>query len=148
MVVNPSTALCNIEEVLPIIDYVLIMSVNPGFGGQKFIPEVLDKIKKCRKMIDVGKFNCLIEVDGGVNTENISSIVDAGADILVAGYSVFGKANITHDGSDVTIVTTGLMNYYSLKAKVALEKEEKRRKAEVLRAVFRIGQLLTFGSEL
>lgn len=94
VVVNPSTALCNIEEVLPIIDYVLIMSVNPGFGGQKFIPEVLDKIKKCRKMIDVGKFNCLIEVDGGVNTENISSIVDAGADILVAGYSVFGKANI------------------------------------------------------
>jgi ribulose-phosphate 3-epimerase len=93
-VINPSTALCNIEEVLPLVDYILIMSVNPGFGGQKFISETLEKIKKCRKMIDEAKLNCLIEIDGGVNAENISSIVKAGAEMIVAGYSIFGKKNI------------------------------------------------------
>lgn len=89
--INPSTAISSIENILPILDYVLIMSVNPGFGGQKFISYTLNKIKQLKKIIKNNGYNTLIEVDGGIKSENIKLLKDAGADICVAGSSVFGK---------------------------------------------------------
>ncbi|MBU1627519.1 ribulose-phosphate 3-epimerase [bacterium] len=86
---NPATSLCTIEEVIDDLYLVLIMSVNPGFGGQKFIPFCLDKIRRLKKMIDDRKLDILIEVDGGVKLDNIKEIADAGADILVAGSAIF-----------------------------------------------------------
>ena len=84
--INPATPLSAIELVLSEVDMVLIMSVNPGFGGQKFIPFTIDKIKKLREMAP----NVDIEVDGGVNQDNIGELVKAGANVLVAGTAVFG----------------------------------------------------------
>jgi len=86
---NPSTPVFMLQDILADVDMVLIMSVNPGFGGQKFIPNTLNKIRELRKMIDDNKLNVKIEVDGGVTLENAKAIVDAGADILVAGNTVF-----------------------------------------------------------
>jgi len=89
VVVNPATGL---EKVLPIldrIDMVLVMSVNPGFEGQKFMPEVLPKIKELRKEIEKRKLNVDIEVDGGINTQTAKEVVKAGANVLVAGSAVF-----------------------------------------------------------
>ncbi len=86
---NPATPLCLVEEILPEIDLLLIMSVNPGFGGQKFIESSLAKIKKAADMIAGLTQKPLLEVDGGVNLQNISSIARAGADVLVAGAAVF-----------------------------------------------------------
>jgi len=91
-VLNPHTPLSQIEHVLNDLDIVLIMSVNPGFGGQSFIPESVEKISRLRKMIDDKKSSCLIEVDGGVSMKNAQILVDAGVDILVAGSFVFGAA--------------------------------------------------------
>ena len=89
---NPGTSLSAVEELLPILDFVLIMSVNPGFGGQKFIPYVLPKIRRLRDMAEkAGRPSLLIEVDGGVIPENSRDLAEAGADILVAGSAVFGK---------------------------------------------------------
>ena len=89
---NPATPLESIEWVLSELDMVLIMTVNPGFGGQEFIPDMLGKIHQLRKMIDEHseQNKILIEVDGGVTPENASKIVEAGADVLVAGSSIFG----------------------------------------------------------
>ncbi|MDK8253755.1 ribulose-phosphate 3-epimerase [Dialister micraerophilus] len=89
--INPATSINNIEPILPILDYVLIMSVNPGFGGQKFIYYTLEKVKKLKKIIQNNGYNTLIEVDGGIKAENIQLLKDAGADICVAGSAVFGK---------------------------------------------------------
>lgn len=86
---NPATDLSTIEYILPKLDMVLIMSVNPGFGGQKFIPYSLDKIRRLRSMIVERGLNVDIEVDGGVNLDNVSDIIDAGANIIVAGSAVF-----------------------------------------------------------
>jgi ribulose-phosphate 3-epimerase len=88
---NPATPLASLDYILPDLDMVLIMSVNPGFGGQSFIPSTLDKIRQLRKRIDEQKLNIEIEVDGGVKSENAAQIADAGADILVAGSAVFGS---------------------------------------------------------
>lgn len=85
----PSTPVEVLQHVLPLCDLVLIMSVNPGFGGQKFIEYSLEKIATLRKMIDATKKNIMLEVDGGVNTETVKKIVKAGADTLVAGSAVF-----------------------------------------------------------
>lgn len=90
VVLNPHTPVELLEDLLPYMDLVLLMSVNPGFGGQKFISKTYDKIKRLRRMIDDGGYNVLIEVDGGVNTENAAELFDAGADVLVAGSAVFG----------------------------------------------------------
>lgn len=90
---NPGTPLSVLEELLPSIDMVLLMSVNPGYGGQKFIPESLDKIRRLRKMIDDSPNEILIEVDGGVNKENSAMIWEAGVDIMVAGSAVFSAEN-------------------------------------------------------
>jgi ribulose-phosphate 3-epimerase len=87
---NPATPLTQIEEILPNIDLLLIMSVNPGFGGQQFIKTTLPKIIKARKMLNTLSNKPLLEVDGGVNLQNIASIARAGADVLVAGASIFG----------------------------------------------------------
>lgn len=88
---NPGTPLASIEQVLPLLDFVLIMSVNPGFGGQKFIPYTLDKIAALSAMIKEKGLSLAIEVDGGVNRDNAPLLKKAGAHILVAGSSVFGK---------------------------------------------------------
>jgi len=93
VVLNPSTPLQSVEWVLEYLDYVLIMSVNPGFGGQAFIPNSLDKIKQLRQMIQNRKLNTLIEIDGGVNAKTISAIANAGVDIFVAGSAIFGSRN-------------------------------------------------------
>lgn len=90
---NPSTPLSALEWVLEDIDYILIMSVNPGFGGQKFIENSLDKIKTLRLMINDGGYSALIQVDGGVNKKTIGRIAAAGADVLVAGSAIYQSTN-------------------------------------------------------
>ena len=89
VVLNPATSLSTVEEILPEIDMVLLMSVNPGFGGQKYISSTTDKIRRLRKMIDERNLNVDIEVDGGVTTENAGSLIEAGANVLVAGSAVY-----------------------------------------------------------
>jgi ribulose-phosphate 3-epimerase len=88
---NPSTPLCCIEEILPDIDLLLIMTVNPGFGGQKFISGMLPKIRRAKDFRQTKNLGFAIEVDGGVTTENIGSLAEEGADIFVAGASIFGS---------------------------------------------------------
>ncbi|BAI81572.1 ribulose-phosphate 3-epimerase [Deferribacter desulfuricans SSM1] len=91
--INPATSLSTIEEILPFVDMILVMSVNPGFGGQKFIETSLQKIKRLKEMIkNIGK-DILIEVDGGVNDSNAKLLRDAGCDVLVAGSYIFGSDN-------------------------------------------------------
>lgn len=90
---NPSTPLCMVEDVLEVCDVVMLMSVNPGFAGQKFIPHTYDKIRRLRQMIDERGLKTLIEVDGGVNVRNAQELSLAGADVLVAGSAVFGAAD-------------------------------------------------------
>ena len=91
VVLNPSTPVGAVEEALQFVDYVLVMSVNPGFGGQKFIPQTLDKVKRLRQMIVERQLNVRIEIDGGVDRSNIEKVVAAGAEIIVAGSAIFGK---------------------------------------------------------
>jgi ribulose-phosphate 3-epimerase len=88
---NPATSLSLVEPILPDIDLLLVMSVNPGFGGQTFIPFVLEKLKAARKMIDEIAPHVLLEVDGGVKPENAKALRKAGAEIFVAGSAIFGK---------------------------------------------------------
>ncbi len=88
---NPASPVWNLDNILPDIDLVLIMSVNPGFGGQEFIPQVLDKIKVLREIIRERGLSTLIEVDGGINSHNAKEVVDAGADILVMGSAFFNS---------------------------------------------------------
>jgi len=89
--INPSTPVNTLEEIVKDLDLLLIMSVNPGYGGQKFIKSCLSKISEARRLIEKNKIDCLIEVDGGVNTETARLCVEAGADVLVAGTAVFSK---------------------------------------------------------
>jgi ribulose-phosphate 3-epimerase len=90
---NPHTPVSLIKNVLPYIDMVLIMTVNPGFGGQLFIKESYNKITELRQMIDSGGYDILIEVDGGIDTTNASKLIESGVNVLVAGNSVFGSAD-------------------------------------------------------
>ena len=90
MVFNPATPLHFLDHVLDKLDLVLIMSVNPGFGGQKFILEALNKLKAVRKLIDAGNKEILLEIDGGVKVDNIAEIARAGADTFVAGSAIYG----------------------------------------------------------
>jgi ribulose-phosphate 3-epimerase len=91
--INPHTPVSDLNDILGDIDVVCMMSVNPGFGGQSFIPHTLNKIKLLREMIDERSLKVKIEVDGGVTLENARSIIDAGADVLVAGSTVFKSAD-------------------------------------------------------
>ncbi|HEU4712265.1 MAG TPA: ribulose-phosphate 3-epimerase [Pyrinomonadaceae bacterium] len=90
VVLNPATPVSAIEEALQFVDYVLVMSVNPGFGGQKFISQSLDKVRRLRQLIMERQLNVRIEIDGGVDRSNIESVVAAGAEIIVAGSAIFG----------------------------------------------------------
>ena len=89
VVLNPATPVSAIEEALQFVDYVLVMSVNPGFGGQKFIPQSLDKVKRLRQLIAERQLNVRIEIDGGIDRTNIETVVAAGAEIIVAGSAIF-----------------------------------------------------------
>jgi ribulose-phosphate 3-epimerase len=93
--INPATPLISLEEALPFADFVLLMSVNPGFGGQKFISTALDKLRRLRRTISERGLNTKIEIDGGIDAANIEKIVEAGAEIIVSGTGVFGKGNGT-----------------------------------------------------
>ncbi len=90
---NPATSLETLRDILPMLDLVLLMSVNPGFGGQTFIPYTIDKVKRLRAMAEAAKSRVLIEVDGGVNGDTGAQLAAAGADILVAGNYVFHNEN-------------------------------------------------------
>ena len=91
--INPATSLVLLEEALPFADYVLLMSVNPGFGGQKFIPTSLNKVRRLRRMIDERGLQTRIEIDGGIDRHNIAEIAAAGAEIIVAGSAIFNESD-------------------------------------------------------
>uniref|UniRef100_UPI004026FAE0 ribulose-phosphate 3-epimerase n=1 Tax=Prevotella sp. TaxID=59823 RepID=UPI004026FAE0 len=90
---NPSTPVCLLEDIIGDVDMVLLMSVNPGFGGQKFIDEILAKTRRLRRMIDESGSKALIQIDGGVNAETAPLLVEAGADVLVSGSYIFKAAD-------------------------------------------------------
>lgn len=94
--INPATPLASIEEAISDADFVLVMSVNPGFGGQKFIPYCLDKIRRLKRIIEDRGLDVKIEVDGGIGKDNITEIVAAGAEIVVAGSAVYGSTDPTN----------------------------------------------------
>lgn len=91
LVFNPATPLSYLDYVIDKLDLILLMSVNPGFGGQSFIPETLKKVEEVRRRIDASGRDIRLEVDGGIKTENIASVAQAGADMFVAGSAIFGK---------------------------------------------------------
>jgi ribulose-phosphate 3-epimerase len=90
VVINPATPIESLSEALLFADYVLVMSVNPGFGGQRFISTSVDKVRRLRRMIEERQLNTRIEIDGGIDLKNIASVVAAGAEIIVAGSAIFG----------------------------------------------------------
>lgn len=93
VVINPATPVDSIVEALPFADYVLVMSVNPGFGGQRFIATSVDKVRRLREMIEHQNLDTRIEIDGGIDKENIATVVAAGAEIIVAGSAIFGAGD-------------------------------------------------------
>ena len=93
--INPLTPLEHLEEALSFADFILLMSVNPGFGGQKFIPTSLDKLRRLRRMIDERGLQTRIEIDGGIDRTNIAEVVSCGAQIIVAGSAIFGASDPT-----------------------------------------------------
>jgi ribulose-phosphate 3-epimerase len=92
-VLNPSTPVTALDEIAADLDFVLVMSVNPGFGGQAFIPQSLDKVRRVRELLDRRGSTAPIEIDGGIDLSNAAAVVDAGATILVAGHAIFGTAD-------------------------------------------------------
>jgi ribulose-phosphate 3-epimerase len=102
---NPHTSINLLQEILPLIDMVCLMSVNPGFGGQKFIPQTLSKISRLREMASLLNPNLLIEIDGGVTLSNAKSIIQAGADVLVAGNTVFSALNPTETIKELKFIS-------------------------------------------
>lgn len=96
---NPSTPASVLSEVTTALELVLVMTVNPGFGGQRFIPETLLKIREVRRAVEEGSLSCEVEVDGGINVETAPRVVEAGADVLVSGSAVFG----TKDGVEAAL---------------------------------------------
>ena len=91
--IKPKTPVSDILEILPLVDVVLIMTVEPGFGGQSFMGDMVPKISSLRKIIDDNKYNCLIEIDGGINDKTAKVCIDAGADVLVSGSYIFAAQN-------------------------------------------------------
>ncbi|MBR2385597.1 MAG: ribulose-phosphate 3-epimerase [Clostridia bacterium] len=94
LVINPDTPVEKIEDCINLCDMVLVMSVFPGFGGQKFIADVLDKCRAIRRIIDENGYDCIIEIDGGINKDTAKLAIDAGCDVLVAGSAVFGNEDV------------------------------------------------------
>ena len=94
VVLNPATPLTTLEEILPEVHHVLLMSVNPGFGGQSFIPSTLDKVRRLKAMIEARQLRARIEIDGGIHAGNVRDVVAAGVDVVVAGSAVFGEADV------------------------------------------------------
>jgi ribulose-phosphate 3-epimerase len=93
LVFNPATPLQHLDHVMHKLHHILLMSVNPGFGGQSFIPQTLDKLKQVRALIDQSGFEIRLEIDGGVKVDNIRAIAEAGADMFVAGSAIFGQTD-------------------------------------------------------
>ena len=91
LVINPATSLSWLDNVMDKLDVILLMSVNPGFGGQSFIPHTLEKLRQARKRIDESGYDIRLEIDGGVKVDNIRAIAEAGADMFVAGSAIFGQ---------------------------------------------------------
>ena len=104
LVFNPATPLSYLDYVMDKVDMILLMSVNPGFGGQSFIPATLDKLRQARKLIDDSGLDIRLEVDGGVKVDNICDIAKAGADTFVAGSAIFGAANASDANKYNTVV--------------------------------------------
>jgi len=104
LVFNPATPLSLAEHVMDKVDRILLMSVNPGFGGQSFIPHTLEKLRQARKMIDESGYDIDLEIDGGVNVKNIREIAEAGARTFVAGSAVFGAAEASDANDYQTII--------------------------------------------
>ncbi|MEW6442306.1 MAG: ribulose-phosphate 3-epimerase [bacterium] len=108
---NPATPLDTIEYVLPDVDLVLVMTVNPGFGGQAFIPQAMDKIRRLREILDRAGRDIHLEVDGGIKTDNIGDVAQAGADVFVSGSGIFGTADyagtLAQMRSRIEAATTG-----------------------------------------
>ena len=88
--INPATSLAALEEAIKFVDFVLVMSVNPGFGGQEFISSSLDKVRRLRKMLDERGLKARIEIDGGIDQDNVAEVAGAGAEIIVSGSAIFG----------------------------------------------------------
>ncbi|MCO4314983.1 ribulose-phosphate 3-epimerase [Pectobacterium versatile] len=111
LVFNPATPLSYLDYVMDKLDIILLMSVNPGFGGQSFIPSTLDKLRQVRRLIDDSGYDIRLEVDGGVKVENIGAIAEAGADMFVAGSAIFGhpdyRAVIDQMRSEISRTTHG-----------------------------------------
>jgi len=116
LVFNPATPLDCLKHVMDKVDVILLMSVNPGFGGQSFIPETLNKLREARKMIDESGYDIRLEIDGGVKVDNIREIAEAGADMFVAGSAIFGAVG-KDDANDYDTVV-GAMRDELAKAKV------------------------------
>lgn len=93
VVINPATTVESLSEALPFADYVLVMSVNPGFGGQRFIETSIEKVRRLRRLIDERGLSTRIEIDGGIDLNNIAAVVAAGAEIIVAGSAIFGTSD-------------------------------------------------------
>ncbi len=104
LVFNPATPLSYLDYVMDKVDMILLMSVNPGFGGQSFIPATMDKLRQARKMIDESGYDIRLEIDGGVKVDNIREIAEAGADTFVAGSGIYGYANDSDPNKYDTIV--------------------------------------------
>jgi len=107
LVFNPATSLDCLKHVMDKVDVILLMSVNPGFGGQSFIPETLNKLREARKLIDDSGFDIRLEIDGGVKVNNIREIAEAGADMFVAGSAIFGAVN-KDDANDYDSVVAAM----------------------------------------
>ncbi|MCW8855236.1 MAG: ribulose-phosphate 3-epimerase [Gammaproteobacteria bacterium] len=116
LVFNPATPLDYLKHVMDKVDVILLMSVNPGFGGQSFIPETLNKLREARKMIDESGYDIRLEIDGGVKVDNIREIAEAGADMFVAGSAIFGAVGKDDTNDYDTVV--GAMRAELAKAKV------------------------------
>jgi ribulose-phosphate 3-epimerase len=110
--INPATPLSVVEHALDLADMLLIMSVNPGFGGQKYIPYVTEKIRRARGMIDKRKLRCVIEVDGGIDIPTMPEVIAAGAQILVAGSAIFGDEDPARKLKEM-LATAARLSYHS-----------------------------------
>jgi ribulose-phosphate 3-epimerase len=110
--INPATPLSAVEHALDLADMLLIMSVNPGFGGQKYIPYVTNKIRHAREIIDRRKLRCAIEVDGGIDLNNMAEVIAAGAQVLVAGSAIFGDPDPARKLKEMLAIASRL-SYHS-----------------------------------